>query len=59
MFNRTGFPRFGEDLFRRSDRFLLFPIGQMRGAGARFLDHLLRFGIGFRQNLGMTLLRLG
>ena len=31
----------------------------MPGAGPRFVDHLLRFGIGFRQNLLMTLLRFG
>src|SRR5437660_9579053 len=31
----------------------------MRSAGACFLDHLLRFGIGLRQNLGVTLLGLG
>jgi len=59
VFNRTGFARFGQDLFRRRDGFLLFTIGQMRGAGARFLDHLLRLGIGLRQNLGVTLLGLG
>ena len=28
----------------------------MPGASARFVDHLLRFVIGFRQDLGMTLL---
>src|SRR5438874_6250937 len=59
MFNPAGFAGLGQDLFRRRDGFLLFAIGQMRRAGARFLDHLLRLGIGLRQNLGVTLLGLG
>src|SRR5437868_418518 len=59
VFNRTGFARLGQDLLRRRDCFLLFTIGQMRSAATCFLDHLLRFGIGLRQNLGVTLLGLG
>jgi len=51
--------RFRDDLFRGGDRFLLFALGDAIGTFTRLVDHLLRGGVGVRENLGIALLRVG
>src|SRR5207237_9141441 len=41
------------------NRLLLLALGQMRSAFARFIDHFLSVRVRLRQNLLVTLLRLG
>jgi hypothetical protein len=53
----AGLTRFGHDLFRGRDGFLLFALGDVSAAFARFIDHFLRLGVGFGQDLRMPLLR--
>ena len=59
MLEHAGFPRLGEDLLGRRDRFLLLALRDHAGAGPRFVDHLLRIGVGLGQDFLVTLLRFG
>ena len=58
MLNRCGLTRFGNDLLGCRDRLLLLALGQVRGAFACFVDHLLRIGVRFRDNFLVALLGL-
>ena len=51
--------RLGDDLFGGRDRFLLFALGHVAGAFARFVDHLLRLRIRLGQDFLVALLRFG
>src|ERR1051325_7106460 len=57
MFDRCGLTRFRDDLLGCRDSLLLFALGQVRRAFTGFVDHLLRVGIGFRDNFLIALLR--
>src|SRR5215475_6391211 len=57
MLDGCGFTRFGDDLLGCRNSLLLLPLGQMRSAFSRFIDHFLPVRISLRHNFLVTLLR--